>query len=403
MRLSTQSYYSRSISAMLDQQAALSKIQNQVASGRKVNSPADDPIAAVHIMELERSKQEYGQYEKNSALARNRLNLEEGALADAGTVLQRVRELILQASNTGTLTDRDRESIAVELQSRLEQMQDIGNRKDGNGEYLFSGFSTLTQPFAGASSGNVVYSGDQGARLLQVGPTQRVADGHSGYDLFMNIPAGNGTFHTHATATNTGNGSISVGSVANPSAWVPDDYTLTFTDATTWEVTDTAMPTPNVVASGTYTSGDPIDFNGARIVISGEPAAGDSFSINEDVGEDVFRMIDRVVDALRTPAETPAATAQLTSTLERSLQQVDQASDHFLGIRGQVGSRLSALDTADSAREDVNIDIDSSLSDLRDLDYAEALARMNQQMVGLQAAQLSYSQISQLSLFNYLR
>jgi flagellar hook-associated protein 3 FlgL len=93
----------------------------------------------------------------------------------------------------------------------------------------------------------------------------------------------------------------------------------------------------------------------------------------------------------------------MTSTLERSLQQVDQASDHLLGVRGQVGARLSSLDTADSAREDVNIDIASALSDLQDLDYAEALARMNQQVVGLQAAQLSYSQISQLSLFNYLR
>jgi flagellar hook-associated protein 3 FlgL len=396
MRLSTQSYYSRSVNAMLDQQVALSKIQNQVASGKRISSPADDPIAAVHIMELERSKQEYAQYDKNSSLARNRLSLEESAIADAGTVLQRVRELILQASNTGTLTDEDRESIAVELQSRLEQMQDIGNRKDGNGEYLFSGFSTLTQPFAGASSGNVVYAGDQGARQLQIGPTQRVADSHSGFDLFMNIPAGNGTFYTQATATNTGTGSISVGSVANPTAWVPGDYTLTFTSAT--EYTISGDPTVH-----TYTSGDAIDFNGARIVISGAPAAGDSFSVNQDRGEDVFTTIDRVVDILRQPGETPAATAQMTSTLERSLQQVDQASDHLLGVRGQVGARLSSLDTADSAREDVNIDIASALSDLQDLDYAEALARMNQQVVGLQAAQLSYSQISQLSLFNYLR
>ena len=97
MRLSTQSYYSRSISAMLDQQSALSKIQNQVASGRRISTPADDPIAAVHVMELERSKLEYSQYEKNSSLARNRLNLEENSMADAGTVLQRVRELVLQA------------------------------------------------------------------------------------------------------------------------------------------------------------------------------------------------------------------------------------------------------------------------------------------------------------------
>jgi flagellar hook-associated protein 3 FlgL len=403
MRLSTQSYYSRSISAMLDQQSALSKIQNQVASGKRISTPADDPIAAVHVLELERSKQEYSQYEKNSSLARNRLSLEENSMADAGTVLQRVRELVLQASNIGTLNDRDRESIAVELASRLEQMQDIANRKDGNGEYLFSGFSTLTQPFAGASSGNVVYAGDQGARLLQVGPTQRIADSHSGFDVFMNISEGNGTFTTSVNAANTGSGAISVGSVTDPNAWVPDNYTVTFTSATDYEITDSATPTANVVASGNYTSGSTIGFNGVQFVVTGTPATGDTFSVSQSRNEDVFTTIDRVVDALRSSGGTPAANAKLASTLEKSLQQIDQASDHFLGVRSQVGSRLSALDTADSSREDLNIDIDSALSDLRDLDYAEALARMNQQLVGLQAAQMSYSQISQLSLFNYLR
>ena len=403
MRLSTQSYYSRSINAMLEQQSALSRIQTQVATGRKINSPADDPIASVHIMELERSKAEYAQFEKNSSLARNRLNLEESSMADAGTVLQRVRELVLQASNIGTLNANDRASIATELASRLEQMQDIANRKDGNGEYLFSGFSTLTQPFAGASSGNVVYAGDQGARVLQVGPTQRIADSHSGFDVFMKIPEGNGTFVTGVGATNTGSGSINVGSVTNPNAWIPDDYTLTFTNATTWEITDSAAPTPNVVATGTYTSGSAIAFNGVQVVIKGEPAAGDTFSIGQSYNEDVFKTINDIVEVLRSPAGDPAGNAKMSSSLERSLQQIDQASDHLIGVRAQIGSRLSALDTADSAREDLNIDLDTALSDLRDLDYAEALARMNQQLVGLQAAQMSYSQISQLSLFNYLK
>lgn len=403
MRLSTQAYYNNSIAAMLEQQVALSKVQNQIASGKRVNTPADDPIAAVHILELERSKIESEQFDKNSAQARSRLSLEEQSLADAGTLLGRVRDLVLQASNIGTLTDNDRRSIAVELQSRLEQMQDIANRKDGAGEYLFAGFSTLTQPFAGAANGNVAYSGDQGARQLQVGPTQRIADSHSGFDVFMNIPSGNGTFDTAANAANTGTGSIDVGSLSNPSAWVRDDYTLTFTAANTWEITDSATPTPNVVASGAYTSGGAISFNGARVIVSGAPAVGDSFSIDRSRGESIFSSLNDIVTALRQGAGSPTANAKLSTALNGSLQQIDQASDHLLGIRAQVGSRLSSLDTADAAREDLQLDLASSLSDLRDLDYADALARMNQQLVGLQAAQMSYSKISQLSLFSYLR
>jgi flagellar hook-associated protein 3 FlgL len=388
---------------MQQQQVALAKVQNQVSSGKRVNTPADDPIAAVHILELERSQLESQQYGKNSAIARSRLNLEEQSLADAGLVLQRVRELTLQASNVGTLNDSDRESIAIELASALEQMQDIANRKDGGGEYLFSGFSTLTQPFAGAASGNVTYAGDQGGRLLQVGATQRIADSHSGFDVFMQIPAGNGTFDTAVNATNTGSGTIDVGAVTNVAAWVSDNYTLTFTSATDWEVTDTATPVANVVAGGTYTAGAAIAFNGVQVTVSGAPAAGDSFSINQSRAENVFETIDGIIDALRLPANDATANAKLSSALNGSLQQLDQASDHMLGIRAEVGARLSRLDAADNAREDLSIDIATSLSDLRDLDYAEALARLSQQTVGLEAAQLSYSKISQLSLFSYLR
>ena len=94
--------------------------------------------------------------------------------------------------------------------------------------------------------------------------------------------------------------------------------------------------------------------------------------------------------------------AKLATSLEGSLQQIDQASNHLLGIRAEVGARLSTLEATDSSREALDIDIASSLSDLRDLDYAEALTKMNQRIVGLQAAQLSYSQISQLSLFDFL-
>jgi len=402
MRISTQAFYNSSINGMLEQQSSLSKIQNQLATSKRVNTPADDPIASVHILELERSQAESAQFDKNSSLARNRLNIEEQSLADSGTALQRVRELVLQASNTGTLSDSDRISIATELSSRLEQLQDIANRQDSNGEYLFSGFSTRTQPFTPAAGGGVVYAGDQGNRLLQVGSTQRIADSHSGFDVFMDIPEGNGTFATAATAANTGSGSIGVGSVTNRAAWVADDYTLTFTTATDWEVTDGATPAA-VVSSGTYTPGAAIAFNGVQVTVAGAPAAGDTFSINQSNDQDVFTTIGNIISALKQPLGDPAASAKLTTALGGSLQQLDQASDHMLSVRAEVGSRLSSLDDGDAARSAAGVDVASALSDLRDLDYADAVTRMNQQLVGLQAAQLAYSKISQLSLFNYLR
>ena len=403
MRLSTQSFYTGSLAAMQLQSAELAKLQNQVALGKRVTTPADDPIAAVHILELERAQSESEQFSKNSSLIKNRLNLEEQAIADTGTILTRIRELTLQASNIGTLSQRDRESIATEMASRLTELQDVANRQDGNGEYLFAGFSTLTRPFTGGGNAPVSYVADQGSRVIQISATQRLADSHSGFDVFMEIPEGNGTFTTAVTPANTGTGAIDVGVVVDPTAWVSDSYTITFTSPTTWEVIDSATPVPNVVASGPYTSGGPIEFNGVRVEVTGTPATGDTFSVNQARSESVFDTIDGIIAALRGAGSTDTANAQLASSLEGSLQQLDQDIDHMLSVRAEVGARLSTLDAADSSREALDIDVASSLSDLRDLDYAEALTKLNQRLVGLQAAQMSYSQISQLSLFNYLR
>lgn len=402
MRLSSLGFSMGSLSAMMEQQSALAKLQNQVALGTRVTTPADDPIAAVHILELQRAQSESEQFAKNSTLAKNRLSLEEQSMVDVGNVLTRVRELMVQAGNVGTLSNNDRLSIATELSARLDELQDVANRQDGNGEYLFSGYATKTQPFSGGDGTPISYVADQGARQLAISTTQRVADSHNGFDVFVDIPEGNGTFATAVNMANTGSGSIDVGSVVDRTAWVPDDYTITFTSATTYEITDSATPTPNVVTTGTYTAGSAIQFNGVSVTIKGAPAVGDTFAVEQSRSEDIFATIGETISILRQPAGNAVANAKLTSTLSGSLQQLDQATDHFLGVRAQIGVRLATLDSVDASREAMDIDVASALSDLRDLDYAQALTQMNQQLVGLQAAQMSYTKISNLSLFNYL-
>jgi flagellar hook-associated protein 3 FlgL len=402
MRLSSLGFSMGSVNAMLEQQTALAKLQNQIALGTRVTTPADDPIAAVHILELQRAQSESEQFAKNSTLAKNRLSLEEQSMVDVGNVLTRVRELMVQAGNVGTLSNNDRLSIATELAARLDELQDVANRQDGNGEYLFSGYATKTKPFSGGDGTPISYVADQGVRQIAISTTQRVADSHNGFDVFVKIPEGNGTFATAVNMANTGSGAIDIGSVIDRTAWVPDDYTITFTSATTYEITDGATPA-NVVTTGNYVSGSAIQFNGVSVTITGQPASGDTFSVEQSRSEDIFATISDVISILREPAGNAVANAKLSSTLSGSLQQLDQATDHLLGVRAQIGVRLATLDSVDASREAINIDLASSLSDLRDLDYAQALTKMNQQLVGLQAAQLSYTKISGLSLFNYLR
>lgn len=400
MRISTAAFHNTAVEGVLNQQGKLSVTQTQLATGKKIQSPADDPIGAVHILELERSLAENTQYGRNADAVTARLSLEEQSLGDAGTLLQRVRELALSANNS-TLDNTALSAIASEMSARVQDLIDLANRRDGRGEYLFSGYASTSQAFA-RTGANVAYLGDQGSRLLQTGPTQRVADGHSGFEVFMNVPQGNGTFYTRATATNAGTGTINTGSVVNAGAWVRDTYTITFLAPDTYEVRDAANNVEIAGVPGNYTAGAAISFNGVQAAVAGAPAAGDTFTLAASQKEDMFTTLDRMVSALRTGNGGGAQGAQFTTTMAGVLEQLDQHEEHLLNIRTEVGARLSMLDETKITREDFSVELQRTLSEVQDLDYAEAIGRMNRQMLGLEAAQKSYAQISRLSLFDYL-
>ncbi len=399
MRISTAGIHHAALNALLGQQSVLSRTQQQIASGKRVQTPADDPVAAVHIMELQRALSESDQFSLNADMAKNRLTLEEQALADTNTLITRVREITVQGNNA-SVDPASRRMLATEVRSRLKELVDIANRRDANGEFLFSGYATLTQPFAQTGS-SIAYFGDQGNRALQIGPDQRIVDGHSGNDVFMAVTEGNGTFVTRATVGNDGNGVIGGGTLVDPSQWVAGDYTLRFTSATgDYEIVDSAAA---VVSTGTYTANSTISFNGANFNMTGMPAQNDSFAITRSRSEDMFTTLNSLATALESSTANTAERAIFNSDMATILQQLEKAGDHLSSVRAEVGSRLSSIEGSQDALADRKVELEATTSQLRDLDYAEAITRMNQQLVGLQAAQASYSQIAQLSLFNYLR
>jgi flagellar hook-associated protein 3 FlgL len=400
MRISSSQVYQLAVQAMLGQQAALAKTQNQIATGKRVQSPSDDPVAAVQINTLAQAQSQNNQFGTNSAIVTNRLQLEEQSLNDTNTVMQRVRELLVQA-NTATLNDSDRQSIATELKSRQDELMAIANRKDSNGEYLFAGLSSGTQPFVRGSSGSVQYQGDAGARSIQVDAGLSVQDSDPGSRLFMNIVTGNGTFTTAAASANTGSGVLDAGSIVNAAQWTPGSYTISFSSATAWTVTDAGG---NPVASGNYSGapGSVIAFQGVQVGLSGIPAAGDSYTVASAGTQDVFSTMDNAISALQLGVGNDAQRAQFNTKINAVLQQVDQAASQLSSVHSQLGARLSTLSDSDNTRQNSLTDLQSESSRLSDLDYASAASKMSQQLIGLQAAQQAFASISKLSLFNYL-
>lgn len=402
MRLSTAGFHRNTINSILEHQSRLARTQQQVTTGLRFQTAADDPVAATRAAALDRTLAENAQYERNAGVVQTRLSYEEQALADLTNLLQQVRELTLQGANT-TLGQTERNMLANDVRQKLAAIMDLANTADANGEYLFAGTATGTKPFV-KTAGGVDYQGDLVNRQVRISNTQSLADSHSGADVFMNITERNGVFTTRVDPANAGGATIDVGRVSDLASWVADDYTLRFISPTEWEVVDSAQPTPNVVASGTdFQSGQTITFRGVSVTLTGTPAADDTFSITPARGLDLFAMVEDVAATLQLGTGTPQTAAVFQSRIGAAIANLDQALDRIVNVRAEVGSRLAALDQAANAREEEAIDLKALLSELRDLDYAEAVSRLNQQYIGLQAAQAAYTRIAQMSLFDFLR
>lgn len=193
MRIGTLNMFQQGVDAMLERQTDVFRTQQQLSSGKRVNSPSDDPAAAAQLVGLSDSLDVTRQYQRNIDFIRSRLQLEDSSLAAVGDALQRARELAVQGLND-TNGAEVRDGMAKEIRQILDQVVGLANRTDATGEFLFGGFQGQSAPFSGDGTGNFSYAGDQGQRLVQVGAARQIADGDPGLDVFMKIPAVGGGY-----------------------------------------------------------------------------------------------------------------------------------------------------------------------------------------------------------------
>ena len=186
MRITQNTLFSR---ALFDMQRGLfrySQLQTEVATGRRVNRPSDDPAAALQIMPLRGELRDLEQFNQNVSLARETLNTSAASLEDGSSVMQRVRELATQAAN-GTLSGSDRESISAEVDQLLDQMLGIANSRRGE-RYLFGGTETGSQPFTLETVGGrtrAVYQGNGQSLEVDVAPGVSTGVNVPGDSIFL--------------------------------------------------------------------------------------------------------------------------------------------------------------------------------------------------------------------------
>lgn len=311
MRVSTPALFNSSLSNILNQQAEVAKLDNQVSTGLRFTTAGEDPSGMAQVLALQQAQAEHAQYLGNVTTLRQRLGTEENALSSASDVLSRVRELAVQANNA-TVSPENRQQIAAELTQLKEHLIEIANTNDGIGHYVFGGTLDSSKPFA-AAAGSVTYSGTQTVRELSVGESRSVAEGDSGDTTFLRVP----------------------------------------------------------------------NAAGANV--------------------DLFARVQKVIDATLGDTSTAAARTINQAQFVEAIGEVDGGITHLSTVRASVGSRLATLDEVDTRLQGLDTLLQSTLSDVRDLDYAESISKLQLHSLSLQAAQAAFAKVQGLSLFNYLR
>lgn len=410
--ISTSWMYQQQVSTMLSQQDALSQTENEVSTGNAINVPSDNPIGAAQIVGLNHILAENTEYTNNITSANTRLSTESSTLSSVSNLLNSVNDLGLSSIN-GALSSSDLSNIATELTQYRNQLVQYSNTTDANGNALFAGTSTTTTPFVmNSSTGQVTYAGNDQQSFVSIGQGLQVANGDSGSSLFMNLPAGNGTFVASAGTSNTGTLVVGANSVTDTAAYQaatasgPLNDTITFGANGTYSVTDAAgnpvTDSSGNPITGTYTAGGSISFDGMSLAMSGTPAAGDTVNVQSDTSsntQDVFTTLNNMINALQS-GQTGAA---LTNTMNQQLESLGHAMSSVSSTTVAVGSRLDTLQQQQSSYSDLGVTYQTALTDVQNVDITTAISNLSLQSTALQASQQVFAKVQGTSLFNYLQ
>ncbi|MBW7859810.1 MAG: flagellar hook-associated protein FlgL [Rhodocyclaceae bacterium] len=184
MRVSTSMIYDFGRTAMQRQTADFMNTQLQLASGRRVLKPSDDPVSSARALEVSQSKNVNAQFMENLGYARDALRLVEGTMASVTEGITYVRTRAVESGND-TLSQPELDSLAADLRAQYEQLRALANTRDGEGQYLFSGYAINDEPFVGdLTAPATTYAGDAGVRRIQVSSSREIPVSAPGDQVF---------------------------------------------------------------------------------------------------------------------------------------------------------------------------------------------------------------------------
>lgn len=344
MRVSTSMIFQSGLQNLQRQQSEMLRAQTDIATGVKLRSADDDPVAFSRVSQLSSQQERVEQFLRNNDLAEGKIRSQETRLAASTDILQRVREISLE---TGSILQdpTSRKALSNELSQLRDALTEQINARDERGEYVFAGTRANTQPVDDTGVDQFVGNAAPTAEVkVDVGENQQVTTQRVATNIFTVSP---GSENIYPSALQS-NASIPPG--------FPFDPTY-----------DTTNADPN---------DDEASPRSALQIIDGLKWAIDNHDAIDDSGADV------------------------TEFYSASQRDVDVLLEQVVVARGEMGNDLNILDRMKNDQQAWKLANEEIVSGLRDADLAEAITRLNQSQYNLQATQKSMVKIQGLSLFS---
>ena len=211
MRISTSQIYDQNIRSIMNNQEDLVKTQEQLATGKRIITPSDDPVGAAKVLRLTEEIDELEQFQRNNDLVTGSLEQQEAVLTNITNSINRARTLVVQAGS-GILSDPDKRAIGAELEQIKLEIFDLMNTQDADGNYIYAGYQSANQAFTynPAATGNAIsFSGDAGVSFIQLSNSSSIQSTSNGYEVFENVLSRFKFSVTNDTVANLSNPNVS--------------------------------------------------------------------------------------------------------------------------------------------------------------------------------------------------
>lgn len=402
MRLPTVNQFKSEMTTLSNQYDRIQNLQTQVTTGKKLQSASEDPLLADRINAVGDFVQNVKGYQLNGTLAETRVSLASSNIQQSINEVDRIRELIQTAQND-TLNNGDRKNIALELQGHLDNLLQVANARESSGEYIFSGINVHGASFEN-QGGRYVYQGAQEVTRIAINNQNTVPFNDSGLEVFGNIKTGNGLYSLSSAVSNTGTGVVTSGGSLQNTAYVPDNYTITFVTNSSgnlaWQVTGLTsgqiIPAPPLITPGDAPEFQPntdMAFNGVNLQFAGLPQVGDTFQVEQSTSQNMFNMLQDIINTLNTSVNTEQERASFHQALGNQSSSFRQVANHLNGFLTELANRQNNITDQIAFSNNILTEQKILLGKLSDVDITEVISDLTQRLTTLEITQQSYLKI----------